>query len=86
MTVRCEVEGCRGNAPCPACLAGLSVALEKGLKRTFPGATGALERPLIHSVMRELKIELDAYWAKVVSGPKGKGKKTKLTRKRNAYA
>jgi hypothetical protein len=68
-SIRCEVSGCRGNAPCSACLSGLSAAVWKGLISGIDSTFSANEETkiLFHNLaranMETIRKELDAYWA-----------------------
>jgi hypothetical protein len=73
--IRCEVAGCRGNTPCPACLTGLTLAIRAGLiQEIVPrGASQSEEhiadmQRLVNHAMKSIGHELDRYWAKAVSG------------------
>lgn len=67
--IRCEVTGCRGNTPCPACLMGLSAAIGRGIDRIVGGTDRRPEPGIKKWCMDYMKEELDSYWARAVSFP-----------------
>jgi hypothetical protein len=65
--IRCEVLGCRGNTPCPACLMGLSSAIGRGIDRIVGGTDRRPDPGIKKWCMDYMREELDSYWARAVS-------------------
>lgn len=79
MSYRCEVPGCRGNTPCPACLSDLSLSVIEGVKtwvkKYSNASTSARE---VEALIRCIQKSVNEARAKTIKGktsPPSKGKR-----------